>query len=368
MSQFTQDFRTQRRNYDDGNTRIGERDRLWYNSSDRTIRISDGVTPGGIIVAGGGSGGGGSIGPGDDITLLNNNAGYIALTDLSATGDLTYNNTTGEFSVTTYKSANFDADFATKTTDDLTQGVTNLYFTAGAFDTAFAGKSTDDLTEGVLNQYYTDAKVTAVINSTVDKTFVDALNVDADTLDGLDSTAFLQPGDLSATGDLTYNPTTGVFDVTTYKTADFLTDFATRTTDNLAEGTVNLYFTDGRVAAVVNNTSIAALLDVDSDLVINLQEDSILIYNATSNEFVAESFIQVLDRLKAEIEVQYDRLVDEEGTFTYIGEAEPGTDRATALWRIRRIAEQPDGDLDILWANGSAAFDKVWDLRATYTY
>ncbi len=54
---FTQDFRTQRRNYSDGETRIGEKDRLWYDSNTNSIRISDGVTPGGVIV--GGSGGGG---------------------------------------------------------------------------------------------------------------------------------------------------------------------------------------------------------------------------------------------------------------------------------------------------------------------
>jgi hypothetical protein len=53
---FTQDFRTQRRNYSDGETRIGEKDRLWYDSGTNSIRIGDGVTPGGVIV--GGSGGG----------------------------------------------------------------------------------------------------------------------------------------------------------------------------------------------------------------------------------------------------------------------------------------------------------------------
>lgn len=57
---FTQDFRTQRRNYNDGDTRIGEKDRLWYDSITNTIRISDGETPGGIAVSGGGAGGPGS--------------------------------------------------------------------------------------------------------------------------------------------------------------------------------------------------------------------------------------------------------------------------------------------------------------------
>lgn len=57
MSDFTQDFLTSRRNFADGNTRIGEEGRLWYDSITNTIRISDGITPGGIIVLGGGGSG-----------------------------------------------------------------------------------------------------------------------------------------------------------------------------------------------------------------------------------------------------------------------------------------------------------------------
>ena len=49
--QFTQDFRTQRRNYSDGDTRLGDHDRLWYDGRTRTIRVYDG-TAGGTIVAG----------------------------------------------------------------------------------------------------------------------------------------------------------------------------------------------------------------------------------------------------------------------------------------------------------------------------
>jgi hypothetical protein len=60
---FTQDFLTSRRNNDDGSTRIGEHDRLWYSSSDNTIRIGDNVTPGGIIVCGGGTGDGNYVLP-----------------------------------------------------------------------------------------------------------------------------------------------------------------------------------------------------------------------------------------------------------------------------------------------------------------
>ena len=54
---FTQDFRTQRRNYTDGQTRIGETGRLWYDSESNTIRVGDGETEGGVVVGGGGDGG-----------------------------------------------------------------------------------------------------------------------------------------------------------------------------------------------------------------------------------------------------------------------------------------------------------------------
>lgn len=102
---------------------------------------------------------------------------------VSAAGDLSYVAATGVFSVTTYKSTDFDADFGAKTTDNLTEGTTNLY--------------------------YTDARSRAAV---------------------------------SAAGDLSYVPATGVFSVTTYKSADFDSDFGSKTTDNLTEGSTNLYY------------------------------------------------------------------------------------------------------------------------------
>jgi hypothetical protein len=47
---FTQDLFTSRRNYGDGNTRIGEFERIWYDSITNTLRISNGSTPGGVII------------------------------------------------------------------------------------------------------------------------------------------------------------------------------------------------------------------------------------------------------------------------------------------------------------------------------
>lgn len=52
---YTQDFFTDRRNYADGNVRIGQMDRLWYDPITNTIRVGDG-NPGGRIVGFGGNG------------------------------------------------------------------------------------------------------------------------------------------------------------------------------------------------------------------------------------------------------------------------------------------------------------------------
>lgn len=49
---FTQDLFTQRRNYDDGNVRIGQLDRIWYDYSRNAFYRGDGVTPGGILIGG----------------------------------------------------------------------------------------------------------------------------------------------------------------------------------------------------------------------------------------------------------------------------------------------------------------------------
>ena len=51
--------------------------------------------------------------------------------------------------------------------------------------------STADLTENT-NLYYTTARANSAIDTRVTKSFVDALNVDADTLDGVNSTSFMR--------------------------------------------------------------------------------------------------------------------------------------------------------------------------------
>jgi len=101
--------------------------------------------------------------------------------------------------------------------DKLQEGSTNLYFTPSRFNTNFSGKSTSDLSEGT-NLYYTDARSRSAI---------------------------------SVSGSLTYNPTLGIISYTNFN-SDFDTRLGTKTTDNLSEGSTNLYFTNARADARVD--------------------------------------------------------------------------------------------------------------------
>lgn len=102
-----------------------------------------------------------------------------------------------------------------------------------------------------------------------------------------------------------------------------------------------------------------------------MEGNAILIFDSEKNKFVSESFSDIIDRLEltigAALEVQYDKLVDSSGDYTYIGEALPGSVKSNAVWRIKRLLENGD-DLEIIWADNTAEFTKSWDDRATYEY
>lgn len=55
-------------------------------------------------------------------------------------------------------------------------------------------------------------------------------------------------------------------------------------------------------------------------------------------------------------------------TVSYRGDALPGTSEAGALWRITRITEESDGDIEILFADGNDNFDNIYDNRAALSY
>lgn len=135
-------------------------------------------------------------------------------------------------------------------TDSLIQGSANFYYTQSRFDSSFAAKSTTDLSEGT-NLYYTDARVLSYLttNNYATQTYVDTEIADLSTT----APAMLQT--LQDIGTLlgdSANLETALTTSISQKLAitDFDTYFdnrlAVKDTDNLSEGTTNLYFTNQR--------------------------------------------------------------------------------------------------------------------------
>ena len=170
-------------------------------------------------------------------------------TDLSEGTNLYY--------TTARADSDFDVRFTTKTTDDLTEGSTNLYYTAARFDSGFSTKTTTDLAEGD-NLYYTTARADSDARSALsvaNPSGFGTLAYDSATgkftFTGVSTTQIRSQ--FSAGGDITYDSAAGKFslDVEVVYTADnFDSDFRDRllvtTTDSVAEGNNNLYYTTSR--------------------------------------------------------------------------------------------------------------------------
>jgi len=57
--------------------------------------------------------------------------------------------------------------------------------------------------------------------------------------------------------------------------------------------------------------------------------------------------------------------LDEGATYTYIGNAAPGSSTASAVWQIKRMT---NADTTILFADGDSNFDNSWDDKASLIY
>ncbi len=120
-------------------------------------------------------------------------------------------------------------------TDDLTEGSSNLYYTDArsnsAFDTRLATKDTDDLSEGSTNLYYTDTRVGTYLtsNSYATQTYVDS--------------AVATENEISEMNDVTLT-SLAANQVLRYSGSAWLN--VTLDTDDIGEGSTNLYYTDAR--------------------------------------------------------------------------------------------------------------------------
>lgn len=100
-----------------------------------------------------------------------------------------------------------------------------------------------------------------------------------------------------------------------------------------------------------------------------LLDNTVLIWSAAYGKFMPESMTSIINRIKVDLEMQYSRMVDVSGSFTYVGEAVPGSATSDPKWRIKRIETlNAEGDINIFWADGTADFTKSWDSRGAYSY
>lgn len=107
--------------------------------------------------------------------------------------------------------------------------------------------------------------------------------------------------------------------------------------------------------------------DVEFKRLSEVTENAVLIFDATKKKFVVRDLLEFIQTIQTGVEVQYNKLIDVDGNFTYIGEAVPGSAPGASVWRIKRV-EQVGADINILWASGSSDFNKSWNNRLTYTY
>jgi len=193
-----------------------------------------------------------------------------------------------------YTSARFDTSFATKTTSNLTEG-TNLYWTTARgesmFDSKIAAATTDDLSEGTTNLYYTDARADSRIQAAIQDTVsssttlyssakVDALVSGSLQYKGAWDASTNTPTLSDATGSQNdfYKVSVGgtqdlgsgsiVFEVgddvihngtkwEAFGSTNLVTSVNSKVgavvlnTDDIAEGSTNLYYTNARVDAEV---------------------------------------------------------------------------------------------------------------------
>jgi hypothetical protein len=101
-------------------------------------------------------------------------------------------------------------------TDDISEGTSNLYYTNSRWDTRLAAKSTDNLSEGTTNKYFSNT---------------------------------LARNAMAAGTGLSYNSSTGTFTLNT-------------STDNVTEGSSNLYYTSTRFDTRLGQSNLNQLADV----------------------------------------------------------------------------------------------------------
>ena len=220
----------------------------------------------------------------------------LTTADGTATGNITLNslgtlvaniegNITGNVTGTVSDVSNHD-------TDDIAEGSSNLYYTDAransAFDTRLATKDTGDLTEGS-NLYFTDARADARVNLQTGANLDLSSKSTSDLSEGTNEyfTTARARSSISASGDISYNSSTGVISFTAaaapVTSVNTFTGDVVLDSDDISEGSTNLYYTDARARAAISENSTQLSYDSSTGVLTYTQGDTDTVSEGSTN-------------------------------------------------------------------------------------
>ena len=286
---------------------------------------------------------------GDGTISYDNETGVITYTGPSASdtrahfsatssSGITYTQSTGTFALSSIPNSSLSNSKVTVNskdvslgasitlgTDDVAEGTTNKYYldsrarnaislttsdstvlsynaTTGAFTFSLSGIDTDEVTEGSINQYFTTARARASVSN--------GSNIDYDATTGVISTQAAvwsvngQTHEVTLSTDNVDEGTQNLYftnaraasaitlvtddaDILSYATGTGTLTFVTPTTDSIDEGTNNLYYTTARGEAAIAAASVFDLADVE--LLNTLTDGYTLVWSAALQKFVPQN-------------------------------------------------------------------------------
>jgi hypothetical protein len=164
--------------------------------------------------------------------------------------------------------AAFDTRLATKDTGDLSEG-SNLYYTVARWDARLAQKTTDNITEGSSNLFFTnertDDRISALIQNGTGLTWV--YNDAAGTLTGTVSLSSFNTSQLSESGNLYYTDARARAAISensaqlSYDSSTGVLTYTQGNSDTVSEGSTNLFYTNARVATKIDSYVNKAFVD-----------------------------------------------------------------------------------------------------------
>ena len=246
---------------------------------------------------------------------------------ISVSGDLAYNASTG---VISYTIPTTIASLSNHDTDDVAEGSTNKYYTDERVDDRLnavivagtgvtkvyddgantytlsvtqADVNSDNITEGSTNLFTTAARTrthftygTGITHSggtlSVTQADIDTDNVTEGSTN-LFTTAARTRGHISVSGDLAYNSSTGVISFTQRTDAgvNTLADarIAAADTDDLSEGSSNLYHTTARARAAISENSTQLAYNSTTGVLTYTQGDTDTVAEGSSNLYYTDA-------------------------------------------------------------------------------